>query len=314
MDITTVISLITALLSSIVAILAWIAKIRWSKEFSDAKDEIIRAKESQITSLENEVRFLHELSPMKIREYFLSVRSQLEEIIDDKEIQLSKFKDELKVKEDELAQLQNSWLSKQENVEWEINSGVTITLEGWANSIERRSQEADGHTNRTTELTIELAKRLGVPDNQLVHIRRGAILHDIGKMGVPESILNKQGKLSEEEWQIMRSHPKYAFDLLSPIEYLRPALDIPYCHHERWDGSGFPRGLKGEEIPLAARIFTVVDVWDALRTDRPYRSSWSIQKTLEYINESSGKSFDPMVAKAFIKMIQVKFALPDMNN
>lgn len=307
MDVTTIISLVTALFSSIVAILAWVAKIRWSKEFSDAKDEIIRAKESQIASLENEVRFLHELSPMKIREYFLSVRSQLEEIIDDKEVQLRKFKDELKIKETELSQLQNSWLPKQENIEWEINSGVTITLEGWANSIERRSQEADGHTNRVTELTIELAKRLGISDDQIVHIRRGAILHDIGKMGVPESILLKQGKLNEEEWQIMRNHPKYAFDLLSPIDYLRPALEIPYCHHEKWDGTGFPRGIKGEEIPFAARVFAVVDVWEALRADRPYRSSWSIQKTLEYITENSGKHFDPKVAKIFVELIREKY-------
>lgn len=263
MDVTTIISLVTALLSSIVAILAWVAKIRWSKEFSDAKDEIIRAKESQIASLENEVRFLHELSPMKIREYFLSVRSQLEEIIDDKEVQLRKFKEELKAKENELSQLQELWLSKQENVEWEINSGVTITLEGWANSIERRSQEADGHTTRVTELTIEVAKRLRIPDEQIIHIRRGAILHDIGKMGVPESVLLKQGQLSDDEWKVLQNHPQYAFDLLSAIDYLRPALEIPYCHHEKWDGTGFPRGIKGEEIPIAARIFAVVDVWDA---------------------------------------------------
>ncbi len=307
MDITAIISLVTALISSIAAVLAWIAKIRWSKEFSDAKNEIIKAKEAQITSLENEIHFLQELSPMKIREYFLSVRSQLEEIIDDKEVQLRKFKDELKVKENELSQLQNSWLSKQQNIEWEINSGVTITLEGWANSIERRSQESDGHTHRVMELTIELAKRLGISDDQVVHIRRGAILHDIGKMGVPESILLKQSKLNEEEWQIMRSHPKYAFDLLSPIDYLRPALEIPYCHHEKWDGTGFPRGIKGEEIPLAARIFAVVDVWEALRADRPYRSSWSIPQTLKYITENSERHFDPKVAKAFVEMIQEKY-------
>jgi len=219
MEITTIISLATALISSIAAVLAWIAKIRWSKEFSDAKDEIIKAKEAQISALENEIRFLHELSPMKIREYFLSVRSQLEEIIDDKEGKLTKAKSELKAKESELSQLQNLWQSKKENVEWEINSGVTVTLEGWANSMENRSQEANGHTNRVTDLTVDLAKKLGIADSQIVHIRRGAILHDIGKMGVPESILLKQGQMSEEEWQIMQNHPKYAFDLLSPILY-----------------------------------------------------------------------------------------------
>lgn len=307
MDATTIISLATAFLSSIAAILAWVAKIRWSREFSDAKNEIIKAKEAQIATLENEVRFLHELSPMKIREYFLSVRSQLEEIIDDKDTQLEKTKKEMQEKETQLLQLQELWKEKQESIEWEINSGMTITLEGWAHAIERRSQEADGHTKRVTELTVELAQRLNIPENQIIHIRRGAILHDIGKIGVPESVLLKPSVLNDKERELLRNHPKYAFDLLYPIEYLRPALDIPYCHHERWDGTGYPRGLKGEEIPIAARIFAVVDTWDALKTDRPYRSSWSTANTLDFINKASGEHFDPIVVKSFVELIREKY-------
>jgi HD-GYP domain-containing protein (c-di-GMP phosphodiesterase class II) len=138
----------------------------------------------------------------------------------------------------------------------------------------------------------------------LLHIRRGALLHDIGKMGIPDAILHKPGPLTNEEWAIMRKHPQYAYDLLSSIDYLNSALDIPYCHHEKWDGSGYPRGLKKEEIPLAARIFAVVDVWDALTNDRPYRAAWSHEKTMAYIHEHSGKHFDPMVLKLFIQLIQ----------
>jgi HD-GYP domain-containing protein (c-di-GMP phosphodiesterase class II) len=132
-------------------------------------------------------------------------------------------------------------------------------------------------------------------------MRRGALLHDIGKMGISDTILLKPGSLTDEEWETMRQHPEYAYNLLSPISYLRPALDIPYCHHEKWDGTGYPRGLKGEEIPLAARIFAVVDVWDALRSDRPYRKAWSEEKARAYIREQAGKYFDPRVVEVFLK-------------
>ena len=134
-------------------------------------------------------------------------------------------------------------------------------------------------------------------------VRRGSLLHDIGKMGIPDSILLKPGKLTDEEWEIMRKHPVYAFEMLSPITYLKPALDIPYCHHEKWDGSGYPRGLKGEQIPLAARIFAVADVYDALTSDRPYRKAWSKEKTLEHIREQSGTHFDPQVVELFLQEI-----------
>jgi HD-GYP domain-containing protein (c-di-GMP phosphodiesterase class II) len=178
------------------------------------------------------------------------------------------------------------------------------TLEGWASALELRDQDTEGHTRRTTELSMRLAQAMGLSDNDIIHLYRGALLHDIGKMGVPDSIVLKPGPLTEEEWSSMRKHPQYAYDMLSPISYLRMAVDVPYCHHERWDGSGYPRGLKGEQIPLAARIFAVVDVWDALISERPYRKEWSREQARQYIKEESGKSFDPEVVKVFLKEIE----------
>jgi HD-GYP domain-containing protein (c-di-GMP phosphodiesterase class II) len=143
---------------------------------------------------------------------------------------------------------------------------------------------------------------MGVSDHELIHIRRGTLLHDIGKMGIPDEILRKPASLDEQEWVVMRQHPLYAYDMLSPISYLRPALDIPYCHHEKWDGSGYPRGLAGEQIPLAARLFAVVDVYDALTSDRPYREAWSRKKALEYIQQQAGQHFDPEIVSTFLGM------------
>jgi HD-GYP domain-containing protein (c-di-GMP phosphodiesterase class II) len=155
-----------------------------------------------------------------------------------------------------------------------------------------------------TEKTLALARLMGLPEEELIHIRRGALLHDIGKMGVPDGILFKPGSLTGDEWEIMRKHTTFAYEMLSPIRYLKWAgIDIPYCHHEKWDGTGYPRGLMGEQIPLAARIFAVVDVWDALTSDRPYRSAWTKEKTMEYIKEQSGKHFDPQVVDVFLKFI-----------
>jgi HD-GYP domain-containing protein (c-di-GMP phosphodiesterase class II) len=179
-----------------------------------------------------------------------------------------------------------------------------ITLEGWAKALELRDMETEGHSRRVTDITVRIARAVGMSDEELVHTRRGALLHDIGKMGIPDNILHKPGKLTEEEWVIMRQHPVYAYNLLNPIEYLRPALDIPYCHHEKWDGTGYPRGLKGEEIPLAARIFAIVDVWDALLSDRPYRKGWIEEKVLAYIQENAGSHFDPELVKIFIATIR----------
>jgi PAS domain S-box-containing protein len=177
------------------------------------------------------------------------------------------------------------------------------TIEGWSRALDLRDQETGDHSQRLANLTLALARRVGVKDEMLVHLRRGAQLHDIGKMGIPDSILRKKGKLNDEEWVIMRQHPAHAIDLLLPIEFLSPALDIPYSHHEKWNGSGYPQGLRGEEIPLAARIFAVVDVWDALTHDRTYRPAWSQGEALDYIRAQSGEHFDPRIVKEFLALI-----------
>ncbi len=163
--------------------------------------------------------------------------------------------------------------------------------------------ETEGHSRRVTDITVRIARAVGMRDQELVHTWRGALLHDIGKMGIPDKILHKPGKLTPEEWEIMKEHPVYAYNLLTPIEYLQPAIDIPYCHHEKWDGSGYPRGLKGEEIPLPARIFAIVDVWDALLSDRPYRKGWTEEKVFSYIRENSGTHFDPRLVDIFIETV-----------
>jgi len=185
----------------------------------------------------------------------------------------------------------------------ELEAAYDLTLWGWAKAVELRDQETAGHTERVTELTLRLARALGVPEEDLEHIRRGAILHDVGKIGIPDSILLKPGPLTEEEWAVMKKHPVYAYEWLSGIPFLKKALEIPYCHHERWDGSGYPRGLKGLEIPLSARIFAVVDVYDALTSDRPYRKAWPREKALAYIQEQAGKQFDPEVVEAFLRLV-----------
>ncbi len=178
------------------------------------------------------------------------------------------------------------------------------TIEGWSRALDLRDKETEGHTQRVAEMTLKLARGMGLSGAELVHVRRGALLHDIGKMGVPDGILLKPGPLTDEEWVVMRKHPEYAYEMLYPIVYLRPALDIPYAHHEKWDGTGYPRGLKGEAIPLAARLFAVVDVWDALRSDRPYRAAWPEEKVREHIRSLSGTHFDPQVVEVFLRELR----------
>jgi PAS domain S-box-containing protein/putative nucleotidyltransferase with HDIG domain len=185
----------------------------------------------------------------------------------------------------------------------ELALAYDTTLEGWSRALDLRDKETEGHTLRVTELTLKLAQAMGLSEAELVNIRRGALLHDIGKMGIPDHILLKTGPLNESEWSIMRKHAEYAHRLLSPIGFLHPALDIPYCHHERWDGTGYPRGLRGEEIPLAARIFAVVDVWDALRSDRPYRAAWPEDQVWAHIRSLAGTHFDPQVVEQFERML-----------
>jgi HD-GYP domain-containing protein (c-di-GMP phosphodiesterase class II) len=183
----------------------------------------------------------------------------------------------------------------------ELTLSYDATLEGWGRTLEFRDEDTQGHTERVANMAVQLARLMDLDDREIINLRRGAMLHDIGKIGIPDSILLKPGPLTDEEREVMQRHTVYANELLKPIPFLRPALDIPYCHHEKWDGSGTPRGLRGDEIPLAARIFTVVDVWDALMTDRPYRSGWPLSKVKEYLQEHSGTDFDPQVVAIFLR-------------
>jgi putative nucleotidyltransferase with HDIG domain len=184
----------------------------------------------------------------------------------------------------------------------ELEEAYQATLEGWVSALDMRDKETEGHTQRVTVLTQRLAKSMGVNGEQMIHITRGALLHDIGKMAIPDSILLKPGALTIEERELIKQHPKYAYDMLKRIDFLLPAIDIPYCHHEKWDGTGYPRGLKGEDIPFAARIFPVVDVWDALTSNRPYREGLPRDEVLARIKADSGKHFDPQVVEAFLQM------------
>jgi PAS domain S-box-containing protein len=188
----------------------------------------------------------------------------------------------------------------------ELTLAYDATIEGWARALELRDAETEGHSRRVTDLTLQLAHQMGLSDDDLVHMRRGAILHDIGKMAIPDRILLKPGPLTAEEWRVMRKHPTYAYEWLSPIRYLCPALDIPHYHHERWDGSGYPRGLKGQQIPLAARIFAVVDVWDALCSDRPYRAAWPHEEVRTYLQQHAGVHFDPQIVEVFLNLDTVR--------
>ena len=187
----------------------------------------------------------------------------------------------------------------------ELSLAYDETIEGWSHALDLRDKETEGHTQRVTEMTVKLADSLGLNDKELMQVRWGALLHDIGKMGIPDGILLKPGPLTNEEWFVMKKHPDFAYEMLAPIHYLKAALDIPYCHHEKWDGTGYQRGLQGEQIPLAARIFAVVDVWDALISDRPYRKAWTKDKVLEHMKAESGKHFDPQVLDAFLGMKEV---------
>ncbi len=193
----------------------------------------------------------------------------------------------------------------------ELTLAYDATIEGWSRALELRDRETQGHTMRVTALTVRLAQFVGIDGDQLIHIRRGALLHDIGKIGIPDAILLKPGPLTDEEWEIMKQHPVYAYEMLRHISYLQPALNIPYCHHERWDGSGYPRGLRRTEIPIEARIFAVVDVWDALTSERPYRDgAWDIEYTLSYLHQHSGTLFDSQIVNAFDQMIRSEITSP----
>jgi PAS domain S-box-containing protein len=186
----------------------------------------------------------------------------------------------------------------------ELVNAYNATIEGWSRTLDLRDEDTEGHTQRVTQIAVKLAAMLGLSESEIVKIRWGSLLHDIGKMGIPDSILLKNGPLSDEESIIMRKHPDYAYQLLSPILFLKEAVDVPYCHHEKWDGTGYPRQLMGEDIPLYGRIFALADVWDALTSDRPYRKAWSHQQALDYISDQAGKHFDPVITNLFLEMIK----------
>jgi len=189
------------------------------------------------------------------------------------------------------------------NTHRDLIMAYDATIEGWSRAMDLRDKETEGHTQRVTTMTLSLARAMGIREVDIVPIQRGGLLHDIGKLGVPDGILLKPDNLTDAEWEIMRQHPTLAFNMLAPISYLRNAIDIPYCHHEKWDGSGYPRRLRAEQIPIAARIFAIADVWDAITSDRPYRKAWSKDEALEYIKQQSGKHFDPQVVDTFLKLI-----------
>lgn len=185
----------------------------------------------------------------------------------------------------------------------ELTLAYDATIEGFARALDLREHEGEGHCLRVTELAIKLARVMDMDTASISHLKRGAFLHDIGKMGIPDSILQKTTTLTNEERMLIRKHPQFAYDLLLPIVFLYPAIDIPYCHHEKWDGTGYPQGLSGARIPLAARIFAVVDTWDSMLTVRPYRPAWSRHEVLAYIQQEAGTSFDPKVVEAFLKIV-----------
>jgi HD-GYP domain-containing protein (c-di-GMP phosphodiesterase class II) len=198
----------------------------------------------------------------------------------------------------------NRSLEKNETLLNKLEQSYEVTLDSWSRALDMRDKETEGPTQRVSELTLRIAQRMNFSKEELTHMRRGALLHDIGKLGVPDSILLKAGPLTDDEASFMRQHTQFAYDLIHPIEYLRPALDIPTTHHEKWDGSGYPRGLKGKQIPLSARIFAIADVYDALTSDRPYRAAWSHEKAIQYIREQSGSHFDPQIVSIFLQEIE----------
>lgn len=189
-----------------------------------------------------------------------------------------------------------------EHLRNELRVAYDEIIAGWARAMDLRDQQAEGHTQRVAALTVRVGRAMAMPDDALVQVHRGALLHDIGTMLVPDAVLLKRGPLTDEEWGLMRRHPEYAHTLLAPISHLRAAIDIPYCHHEKWDGTGYPRQLKGVEIPLAARIFSIVDVWNALCSDRPHRPAWTREEAREYVCDHLGKDFDPETGEVFLNL------------
>ena len=202
-----------------------------------------------------------------------------------------------------LYELSQAELVERKRIERELRTAYDETLKGWSLALNLRDANTDKHSKRVVKMTVKLACAFGISGEELVHIRRGAILHDIGKMGIPDNILLKPGPLTDDEWVIMKQHPAFAYEMLSNIPFLKPSVDIPYNHHERWDGAGYPRGLKQNEIPISARIFSIIDFFDALTSERVYRPAWKPEDALAYIAEESGTRFDPEIVPVFLEMI-----------
>jgi len=215
----------------------------------------------------------------------------------------SKQKKEFQASSRDISERKRSQEALQE-AHTDLQEAYDKTIEGWVLALDLRDRETEGHTQRVTQMTVELARAFGFIEDEIVHIRRGALLHDMGKMGIPDEILQKPGPLSDEEWTVMRRHPQYAYQMLSNIKYLKEAIVIPYYHHERWDGSGYPHKLKGDDIPLHARLFAVVDVWDALSSDRPYRKRMPHHEVVEYLKKEASRLFDPDIVKKFISLLE----------
>jgi len=210
----------------------------------------------------------------------------------------------MKELESELRKLNTKLEDRVQERTKELAEAYESMLEGFARALELRDKETEGHSRRVTENTLKMAVRMGLKEDFIEDIRSGAILHDIGKISIPDEILHKKGKLTPEERKVIEQHPDTAYKLLSRIPFLNRSLEIPYCHHEKWDGTGYPRGLKGKDIPLSARIFAVADVWDALSNDRPYNTAWPREKIVEYFKEQSGKHFDPVITSLFLSMVE----------
>ncbi|HSV72993.1 MAG TPA: HD domain-containing phosphohydrolase [Chthonomonadales bacterium] len=234
------------------------------------------------------------------REDLRAARDELEERVRERTLELAEANHALKL---QVARQQRADV-RIRTLNASLASAYEATIEGWARALDLRDHETEGHCRRVTDMTVRLARAMGFGEEDLAHVRTGALLHDIGKMGVPDSILLKPGPLTAEEWQVVRKHPVLAYELLSPIGFLRPAIAIPYLHHERWDGCGYPLGLAGKQIPLAARIFAVADVWDALRSDRPYRERWPEERVREHIRSLAGTHFDPAVVEVFLRLAE----------
>ncbi len=237
---------------------------------------------------------------VRIAERIIGMRAELSAARDTLEERVQRRTEELATANQALS----SEISERKHAEDEVRRAYAATIDGWSRALELRDRETEGHTRRVTDITLEMAQAAGFTAESLMHIRHGALLHDIGKMGVPDNILLKPGALTPQERLVVEQHPGYAYDLLEPIEFLAPALTIPYGHHERWDGTGYPRGLSGEQIPLEARLFAIADVWDAMRSDRPYREGWPFDKVVAHIKAGMGSHFDPWAVQLFLQLVE----------